>query len=151
MMGKHGRLDCMPTFEILHAKAATVVQPWPRGRTKYVRMGNQDEGADVTVPGDGQLGIRLLLVPLQRRGTASRCRTIALCVTETRTTPGEKPRHKRWHKMQKYETAVHGWAVGRWDKPHPDSVRPDRSGLSPSTFSTIVQLQEALMTSSVKK
>lgn len=81
-------------FEILLAKAETVVQPWPRGHMKYVRMGNQEEGADVSGLEDGQLGIWLLLVPLQRQGTANRCRTVALCVTETQATPREKRRQK---------------------------------------------------------
>lgn len=100
-------LTCIPRFEIFLAKAVRVVQPQPQGHTKDVRMGKQDEGEDVMVPEDGPLGIWLLLVPLQRQGTASRYRTISLCVTETWSAPGEKPRHKLWHKMQKYEMAVH--------------------------------------------
>lgn len=67
-----------------------VVQPWPQGHIKEVRMGNQDDGADVMVPEDGQLGIWLLLIPLQRQGTASRCRTISLSAMDTWATPGEK-------------------------------------------------------------
>lgn len=121
------------------------------GTHEVHKDGNQDEAADVMVLEDGYLRTRLLLIPLLRQGSASRCRTIALCVMGTWATPGEKPRRKLGHKMQKYEMAAHGWAGGRWDKSHPDSVRTDRSELFSSTFSTIIQLQEAVSTSSVKK